>query len=208
MYITSACAASNLFFPPFFQVFTPFLLRMAYNAFQDCAEDEAEAEVNTLCANLNDDLYSQMEIEFGPLPLTRHRFREMTSANFDYFWRVRHSLTPLRPISLPPPTPLREIRYNTPRTLPLGPNRCAAATLKGFRCCHHILHPLTVCEIHARFYLKHLYLPRGGPRAPNLPHINDFSTDLKLDHTTPEMLQPRTIQTTYIVRQVYAQLSA
>ena len=88
------------------------------------------------------------------------------------------------------PTPQTNKRRN--RIDLTGPNRCASATLNGYRCMCHILYPLKICTIHARYFVSHRRLPIGGTTSPFVGHHCDTLSGIPLDRKTPEMLSPLT----------------
>ena len=111
-------------------------------------EDEASSipavgnAIRTLRAHLPEHIYSQLTNGFSLLRISRPLRRRLTDADFAHFWRDRLSTavgpyrnTPQQPFLLNPTHPIQALLGISDL------NRCASATIAGFRCCRHILPP-------------------------------------------------------------------
>ena len=81
-------------------------------------------------------------------------------------------------------------------------NRCAPATLNGYRCTRQILYPMTVRAVHAQYFLTHLRLPHGGATSPHLHDTNDIRPNAALGFPTPEMRRAPTSQSLLFIQRV------
>ena len=106
---------------------------------------------------------------------------------------------PFDPVS-PPPL----VRAGRERRNISGRNRCASATLNNFRCTRHVLYPLTVCAVHAQYFLTHLCFPPGGTTCPHTPDVTDAQNNVLIDHTLPEMRRALTPPARLLISQINA----
>ena len=166
----------------------------------DCNSSTYTAEV---CKHVTQRVMGEMfqPLQTAPYLLTDyHQFNASHQAHFHENWtqlfpRGDAVTDPFAPI-FPPQNPL-ETRLRTPAN---QRNLCASATLTGFRCVHHILYPLTVCAVHAQYFVTHLYLPPGGTTHPQIPHRNDVNNGGLIDFDTPETKRVPTTPTLRLIQ--------
>ena len=124
--------------------------------------------------------------------VTEGRFRDVRNHTFP---RGEVSPDPFAP-NYPPRNPL-ETRVRVPVT---QRNRCASATITGFRCTYHILYPLSACAVHAQYFTTHLCLPPGGSPHPHTHNKRYIGENALIDLPTPEMRRVPTTQSLKLIQ--------
>ena len=108
----------------------------------------------------------------------------------------------LPPGPFSPSFPIPILRPRRERRDIIGRNRCASATLNGFRCARHVLYALTVCAAHAQYFVTRLCFPPGGTTSPYLPDEADIHPNASIGHSLPEMRRALTPAPHTLIAQV------